>query len=102
MGLQGDSEAFGLSAWIGLQRMGERGTQKKGDLRVEVSGSVVGHLDRHVKMLRGPLPAVGLELNRAVGLVGPDRGVEALGTAQCACPRSSRNLLVPGLTCSFM
>lgn len=104
MGLRGDSEAFGLSAWTGLQS-GERGGERDpegGDLRVGDSDSVVEHLDRHVKKSRGPLPAVGLEVNRAMGLVGPDLEAEALGTAQCAYSRSSRNLLVPGLICCFM
>lgn len=46
------------------------------------SSPVVGNLDRHMELLRGSLLAVGLELNRPLGLVGPDLGTEARGTAQ--------------------
>lgn len=48
-----------------------------------ISSSVVGNLHRHVDMLRGPFLTVGLELNRPVGLLGPDLGTVAPGSAQC-------------------
>lgn len=78
--IKGESEALGLSAGLVYRAGGHPGGE---GFRMGISNSVVGNLDRHVDMSRGPFLTVGLELDRPVGLLGPDVGTVAPGSAPC-------------------
>lgn len=90
----GRLQAFGVAYRVGGDPGGEGS-------RMGTLSSVVGNGDRHMEMLSGALPAVGAELHRPKGLVGPALGAGALVAQPPAppCPASSRRLLVPDLTC---
>lgn len=81
MEIKGESEAFGLSAGLVYRAGGHLGERASGWGSKALLWEI--WTDRHVDMLRGPFLTVGLELNRPVGLLGPDLGTVAPGSAQC-------------------